>query len=262
MDGVHTLVPFGEQELLDFGIGQAALSMQESRLPELDGTRQLHLNDMLPALVTKDPHLYTHSCHVQLLTHRLAQVLHLSPYEATLIELAALIHDIGKLVIPAAVLQKASRLTHEEFTHIKQHPVCGAVILTQMGIPYQVRCIVYHHHEHWDGGGYPAGLQGEAIPLGARLVAIADAFEVMTSHRPYQAPRTSTQALEELRRCAGSQFDPILVDRFCTSLETGFFGTSPFETGKGTGVNDDGMLAVVTRKAMSQGTLVKAHTTL
>ena len=99
-------------------------------------------------------------------------------------------------------------------------------------MPDDVVEAVYHHHEHWNGRGYPDGISGEVIPLGARLIAIADAFEVMTSHRPYQALRTPTQALEELRRCAGSQFDPVLVDLFCTSLEADLSGTSSFEMGR------------------------------
>jgi HD-GYP domain-containing protein (c-di-GMP phosphodiesterase class II) len=81
--------------------------------------------------------------------------------------------------------------------------------------------MVYHHHERWDGNGYPAGLQGEAIPLGARIVAIADAFEVMTSHRAYQATRTTVEALEELYVCAGTQFDSYLVEWFSTLVDTG-----------------------------------------
>jgi putative nucleotidyltransferase with HDIG domain len=147
VNGVHTLVTFGEQELLDFGIGQAALSSPESRLTELVGTRQLHLTAMLLALVAKDQYLYIHSRRVQRLTYRLARVLHLSPDEVTLFELAALVHDIGKLVLPAAVLQKTSRLTQEEFDRIKQHPAYGGGMLRQMGMPSLVRRVVYHHFD-------------------------------------------------------------------------------------------------------------------
>lgn len=132
--------------------------------------------------------------------------------------------------------------------HIKRHPAYGAVILRQMGMPSQVTHIVSHHHEHWDGGGYPAGLQREAIPLGARIVAIANAFEVMTSHRPYQAPRPPIQALEELRRCAGTQFDPVLVDRFCSIMGADLSGSSPVEIGRDAGTNGAGVLTVGTRK--------------
>jgi HD-GYP domain-containing protein (c-di-GMP phosphodiesterase class II) len=111
-------------------------------------------------------------------------------------------------------------ITHKELVYIKRHPKYGAALLSQMRMPSQGAHTVYHHHEHLDGGGYPTGIQGEAVPLGARMIAITDAFEVITSRRPYRAPRLPMMALEELRRCAGTQFDPVLVDRFCTSLET------------------------------------------
>jgi len=248
MNGVHALVPLNEQELLAFVLGGAALPVQASRLSEQDRARRLHPAVLLLALVADDPHLSIHSRRVRLLTHHLVRALHLAPDEAMPVELAALVHDIGKLAIPAEVLQKASCLTHEEFAHIKQHPAYGAVILRQMGMPSQVRRIVYHHHERWDGSGYPAGLRGETIPLGARIVTVADAFEAMTSHWPYQAPCTLTQALEELRRCAGTQFDPVLVEHFCASLDAGLPGLSPFVPGRCAGTDEDEVLAVFARK--------------
>jgi HD-GYP domain-containing protein (c-di-GMP phosphodiesterase class II) len=185
----------------------------------LDGTHQRQHAALLLTLKIKDTELYRHSIRVQYFTHRLAQVLKLPNDEVTTIGLAALFHDIGKIVLPDALLRKASGLSQQEFEAIKQHPVYGALILARMSLlgDDEVQ-VVYHHHERWNGGGYPYGLRGEAIPLGARMVAIADAFEAMTSHRPYQAIRTPTQALEELGRCAGTQFDPVLVDHFCTAL--------------------------------------------
>jgi len=248
VDDVHVLVPPNEKELLAAVLDEAGLAVQARKLSGQDDNRQIHVAVLLLTLLTRDPHLYAHSYRVRLLTHHLVHVLQLPQDEATSIELAALVHDIGKLAIPAAVLQKTSRLTQEEFAHVKQHPAYGALILEQMGMLSQVRRIVYHHHEHWDSSGYPAGLQGETIPLGARIVAIADAFEVMTSHRPYQAPRTRTQALEELRTCAGIQFDPVLVDRFCTSLEADLPSMSPFVPGRCAETNEDEVLAVFARK--------------
>jgi putative nucleotidyltransferase with HDIG domain len=228
----------GEQEFLAAVLDRAAWPLFPG-----GNVRQKHLG-MLVTLVANNPSLYIHSHRVRLLTHHLTCVLHLSQDQVISIELAALLHDIGKLAIPTSTLQKASRLTQEEFMHIKRHPAYGAVILKQMGMLSQVTHVVYHHHEHWDGGGYPAGLQGETIPLGARIVAIADAFEVMTSHRPYQAPRPPIQALEELRRCAGTQFDPVLVDRFCSSLEADLSGPPPIEMGGCAGTNGTEVLTV------------------
>ncbi len=170
-------------------------------------------------LRAKDPQLFEHCCRIQRITHFLTQALKLPQAEGVTIELAGLFHDIGKIGIHNDVLQKPSSLTSQEFQDVKEHATRGAEILGRIEILNKVVPMVLHHHERWDGCGYPSGLRGEAIPFGARIVAIADAFEVMTSHRPYLITRTPSQALEELRRCAGTQFDPVLVDRFCTSLE-------------------------------------------
>jgi HD-GYP domain-containing protein (c-di-GMP phosphodiesterase class II) len=136
--------------------------------------------------------------------------------ERVTIGLGALFHDIGKICIEDALLHKVESLTSSEFEVIKEHPAHGALILGHFRMLKNVAPMVYHHHERWDGKGYPAGLQGEAIPLGARIVALADAFEVMTSRRVYQVTRTPAEALEELYLCAGTQFDPHLVEWFST----------------------------------------------
>ncbi len=175
---------------------------------------------LILTLKIKDAQLYIHSRRVQQFTHLLMLASNLPKERAAAIELAALFHDIGKIVLPGALLQKATCLTQEEFETIKKHPLYSALNLNKLGMPDNVVEVVYHHHECWDGRGYPGGLRGEAIPLGARLIAIADAFEAMTAHRIYQTRRTPMQALEELRRCAGSQFDPVLVERFYTKLQT------------------------------------------
>jgi putative nucleotidyltransferase with HDIG domain len=242
MVGETALVLPAEQELYAAVLSRAAWSLFPG-----GNVRQKHLAILLLILLVNNPSLYLHSHRVRLLTHHLTCVLHLSQSQAIAIELAALLHDIGKLAIPTSMLQKASRLTHGELMRIRRHPAYGAAMLKQMRMLSQVTHVVYHHHEHWDGRGYPAGLQGEAIPLGARIVAIADAFEVMTSHRPYQAPRPPIQALEELRRCAGTQFDPILVGRFCSNLEANLPCRSPIEIGKYAGTNGAGVLTIVTR---------------
>jgi putative nucleotidyltransferase with HDIG domain len=192
---------------------------EETLQHELQQEFSAALSTLTLTLKVKDPQLYVHSCRVQQLIHRLAQALRLPQEDAVMIELASLFHDIGKLGIDNDVLQKASGLTRQEFEDIKQHAARGAQIISQIKMLKQAIPLVHHHHERWDGHGYPAGLRGEAIPFGARMIAIADAFEVMTSQRPYITTRTPAQALEELRRCAGTQFDPILVDRFCSDLE-------------------------------------------
>ena len=196
---------------------------EETLQHELQQEFSAALSTFTLTLKVKDPQLYEHSCSVQQLIHRLARNLHLPLEEALMIELAGLLHDIGKLSIHNDVLQKASYLTRQEFEDIKQHAALGAQMISQVKMLKRVVPMVRHHHERWDGQGYPAGLRAEAIPLGARMIAIADAFDVMTSHRPYITTSTPAQALEKLRRGAGTQFDPILVDRFCSCLEAGYY---------------------------------------
>jgi putative nucleotidyltransferase with HDIG domain len=203
---------------------QHSLEKNEETLQyELQQELSAALSTLILTLKVKDPQLYGHSYRVQQLIHHLAQTLHLPQEEAIMMELAGLFHDIGKLSIHNDLLQKASCLTMQEFEDIKQHPARGAQIISQVKMLKRAVPMVRHHHERWDGHGYPAGLRTEAIPSGARMIAIADAFDVMTSHRPYITTHTPAQALEELRRCAGTQFDPILVDRFCFCLEADYY---------------------------------------
>ncbi len=169
------------------------------------------------ALHVKDVLLYKHSQRVQQYARQLACTLDLPGNELQTIELAALFHDIGKIGIADRVLHKPSRLTNLEYDYAKEHTMRGAMILTQSHVLRKLAPLVRSHHERWDGFGYPSGLQGETIPLGARIIAIADAFEAMTANRVYQAARSTSQALEELRRCSGSHFDPMLVEQFCAS---------------------------------------------
>jgi putative nucleotidyltransferase with HDIG domain len=169
---------------------------------------------LFTALQASDPELYIHSQRVRLRARQLAHLAGISQDEIQAIEMAALFHDIGKLALRDDLLHKPSRLTPEEYEEIKQHCAFGAHMLCQSQASPNITSIVYYHHEHWDGNGYPSGLRGEAILLGARIIAIADAYEAMISYRPYQAMRTPSQAIEELKRCAGTQFDPVLVARF------------------------------------------------
>src|SRR5262249_11809314 len=175
---------------------------------------------LLHFLEYKCLHLYQHSLRVQSIADSLAQRLFLSEEEVSAIEQAALLHDVGKIMLSNDILQKTGKLTQQEFEALKQHSASGARLLQQMKMPEKMIRLVYHHHERWDGSGYPDGIAGNTIPLGARIIALSDAFDAMTSHRPYQHPRTSAQALAELERCAGTQFDPFLINHFCTTIST------------------------------------------
>jgi putative nucleotidyltransferase with HDIG domain len=181
-------------------------------------------SSLIPALNAKDPQLYQHSLRVHTLAISFATTtLYLSEAESLKVGLAAFFHDIGKMNISDAILYKASGLSRQEYEIIKNHPAYGAEILSQFKLIKSVVPSLYHHHERIDGKGYPEGLRGNAIPLGARMIAIVDAFEVMTSQRIYQKSRTPLQAIEELYENAGTQFDAELVELFYK-----FFEISPY----------------------------------
>jgi len=174
----------------------------------------------IPVLKAKDLQLYRHSVRVHSLALSFTTTtLQLSEAESLKIGLAAFFHDIGKMNIHEAILQKASGLSRQEYEIIKNHPAYGAEMLSQFKLIKSVIPPLYHHHERIDGKGYPDGLRGNAIPLGAQIIAIVDAFEVMTSHRIYQKSRTPLQAIEELHEHAGTQFDAELVALFYKFLE-------------------------------------------
>jgi HD-GYP domain-containing protein (c-di-GMP phosphodiesterase class II) len=130
------------------------------------------------------------------------------------IEAAVLLHDMGKLSIPAGILNKPGKLTPAEFERVKQHVTVAAQILSQIDFPYPVVPVVRHHHEHWDGTGYPDGLKGEAIPIGARVMAVVDCYDALTSHRSYRPAIANVDALRIILDRRGSVYDPRVVDAF------------------------------------------------
>ena len=144
----------------------------------------------------------------------LALGLGLPESEIERIRVASLLHDLGKLAIPEEILTKPGELNDPEWRIVSEHPKIGQVVLEQAGALRDAATIVLHHHEWYDGRGYPHGLAGEEIPVGARIVAIADAYEAMVAGRPYRDAITHEAALLELRRHAGMQFDPLLVEAF------------------------------------------------
>ena len=166
------------------------------------------------AVDAKDSYTKNHSDRVSYYSVLIAKGLNLSLEEIELIRNGGLFHDIGKIGIPDAILQKAGKLTDEEYHDIKNHPSIGEHILQPAKIFNDIIPMVKHHHERFDGRGYPLGLSGENIPLYARIVCIADAFDAMTSDRSYRPRFTLFKALEELEKCKGTQFDPTLVDVF------------------------------------------------
>jgi cyclic di-GMP phosphodiesterase len=161
---------------------------------------------------TKDTATQRHANRLVHLSARLAGHLGLDEETAAAVRYGACLHDIGKVAVPDTLLRKPERLTPEETGIMRRHPILGAAILEGIDTWTDVRLIVRHHHERFDGDGYPDGLRGESIPLGARLVAVVDAFDVMRSGRPYSPPRSVDHILGELHRERGRQFDPEMVD--------------------------------------------------
>ena len=130
------------------------------------------------------------------------------------IEAAALLHDIGKLGIPDRLLNKPGPLTHEEYDQVKQHVIIGADILSAVPVPGPLALIVRHHHENWDGTGYPDGLEGEAIPVGARVLSIVDCYDALTSDRPYRRALSQGSAIAMIHERRGTMYEPAIVDAF------------------------------------------------
>jgi HD-GYP domain-containing protein (c-di-GMP phosphodiesterase class II) len=162
----------------------------------------------------RDPYTYGHSRKVRGFSVALAESLGFPPEKVATISHAALLHDIGKIGILDDILNKPGRLDDNERELIKTHPQLSRTIVGHVSSLTPCLQAILHHHERWDGGGYPSGLKGESIPIEARILSIADSFDAMTSKRPYRNPLSYKEAVEELNRGSGSQFDPRLVEKF------------------------------------------------
>jgi diguanylate cyclase (GGDEF)-like protein/putative nucleotidyltransferase with HDIG domain len=179
---------------------------------ELEGTFMTTLAALSDALEHKDAYTADHARQVEELVAQVGERLGLDEAELRTVRYAALLHDIGKIWIPSEILNKPAQLTDEEFEQIKQHTVIGARMLERIPFFEQVHPLVRSAHERWDGRGYPDALANTAIPLGARIICACDAFHAMTSDRPYRAAMSVADAVEEMHRCSGTQFDPTVVD--------------------------------------------------
>lgn len=164
------------------------------------------------ALEAKDRYTYGHADRVARLSVEIGKRLGMSDHELEILQYAAILHDIGKIGIRDEVLNKPGRYTPEEFEEMKRHPVIGARIVASVKAMEQGADWIRHHHERYDGTGYPDGLKGEEIPLGARIIAVADAFDAMLYDRPYKAGRPLPEVIEEFKRSSGTHFDPKVVE--------------------------------------------------
>lgn len=170
------------------------------------------VRSLAAAVDAKDTYTRGHSDRVAMYSILIAERMGISHEQRVALEMAAYLHDIGKIGVAEAILLKPGTLTAAEMVEMRHHPLIGANILKPVAFPWAITPIVRHHHENFDGTGYPAGLRGEEIPLLARILTAADSFEAMTADRPYRKGLSPEAALEELRRCSGTQFDPRIVD--------------------------------------------------
>jgi diguanylate cyclase (GGDEF)-like protein/putative nucleotidyltransferase with HDIG domain len=178
-------------------------TLETARAPQHDAIEALAV-----ALLERDRYTGEHSAAVIEMSSAVARTLGCNAVEVERVRSAALLHDIGKVAIPDEILHKPGPLTDEEWMLMRQHPVIGERILRVLPGLGPVARMVRHEHERWDGDGYPDGLRGIEIPFGSRVIIVADTYHAITSDRPYRAARSHEEAVEELTRCAGTQFDP------------------------------------------------------
>ena len=199
--------------------GQLAVAIENARLyVDLENTFLGTIGALAAAVDAKDPYTYGHSNEVTDYTLAIADELKTPAADRETLRIAALLHDIGKIGIDGTILNKPGKLTDDEFEVIRSHPDIAANILGSLDFLSAVVPLVHHHHEHWDGRGYPGGLAGELIPRGARIISVADAFNAMTSDRPYRKALSRETAARELIDNSGTQFDPEIVSAFLVVL--------------------------------------------
>jgi diguanylate cyclase (GGDEF)-like protein/PAS domain S-box-containing protein/putative nucleotidyltransferase with HDIG domain len=199
---------------------KSMLAAEISSIPSniLQAATQEHIYALAATVDAKDPHTYGHSKRVAAIAEKIGKAIGLSKEELYELYAAALLHDIGKIGVPDSILTKPERLTPEEWAIIKNHSTEGANIVGYVKELANLVPTIMHHHEWYDGKGYPYGLKGDTIPLGARITSVADAYDTMTTERPYRNLVSPEQACEELNRCSGTQFDPMVVDIWCKTI--------------------------------------------
>jgi HD-GYP domain-containing protein (c-di-GMP phosphodiesterase class II) len=170
---------------------------------------------LLRTLSERRPDLLSRLRHIGELALAVGREMDMGPEGLDEVARAAELHDVGKIAVPDAIIDKPGPLDPVEWSFMRRHPVIGERILLAAPALRPVARLVRSSHERWDGGGYPDGLRGDEIPLGARVVAVCDAFDAMTTSRPYREPLSEADAISELRRCGGTQFDPDVVAAFC-----------------------------------------------
>jgi len=205
-DDVRLLSTIANHVTIAIGNIELFTSLQEAYLATV--------RSLAAAVDAKDTYTRGHSERVATYATAIAEKLGLGHEQRIALEMAAYLHDIGKIGVREDILLKPGKLDDLEMAQMRHHPLIGANILKPVAFPWAITPVVRHHHEHYDGTGYPAGLRGEEIPLLARILTVADSYEAMTSDRPYRKGRSIDEALTELERCKGTQFDPRIVEAF------------------------------------------------
>ncbi len=214
----YMLKPFNPEELQEVvKTGADKFDLASSKSLILKDLKELFyktIKSIASALDAKDPYTHGHSMRVTLYSIILAKELNVPEHDLELIETAGLLHDIGKIAIPESILCKPGKLDDNEFAIMKSHPANSERLIASIKKLHEVSPGVKHHHERWDGKGYPDGLKGEDIPYSARIIAIADTYDAMTSTRSYRKALDHDIAINEISKCAGTQFDPVLAQKF------------------------------------------------
>lgn len=205
-DDVRLLSTIANHVTIAIGNIELFTSLQEAYLATV--------RSLAAAVDAKDSYTRGHSERVAMYATMIGERMGLSHEQRIALEMAAYLHDIGKIGVKEDILLKPGRLDDGEMAQMRHHPLIGANILKPVAFPWAITPVVRHHHESFDGTGYPAGLRGDEIPLLARILTVADSFEAMTADRPYRKGRSPEEAIEELKNCAGTQFDPRIVETF------------------------------------------------
>ena len=220
----ETKKPFSEEDfrLLSTMSGHVAIAIENAKLYEnLLKSYLSTVSALAEAIETKDPYTRGHSERVSIYATVIAQAMNLSASEIEGIRIAGILHDIGKIGVPEGILLKFAPLTDAEFGVIKEHPVISARIIEKAEFPWEIKPLAFHHHERYDGSGYPDGLKEKDIPLGARILAVADTYEALLADRPYRRCFPKEKALEIIKEAAGTQLDPEIVPVFLELVEKG-----------------------------------------
>ncbi|HAA86108.1 MAG TPA: diguanylate cyclase [Kosmotogaceae bacterium] len=209
------------KQSVDAVIDLAEERMYRNKLIESRSARSAIITSLERTLRETTEETQEHAHRMRSLARKVGETLSLSPDELNSLELLASLHDIGKISIPSSILSKPGPLTSEEWKTVKKHPEVGYNIARSTPDLLSIADAILSHHERWDGSGYPQGLRKKAVPLLARIIAVIDAFDVMTCGRPYRSRVSPSEAIAELIRCSGSQFDPDIVEVF---VKTAPFG--------------------------------------